>query len=347
MTHAPLRSFCATTAIYAVLALGSTPAWAQDVSAPVSDTPAISIPAPAPAAQPTIVLPAESPAPAAPAATATVQEVPATPPVAAVADEPAPSRSTARRTVAKAEAAPAARSATATPHAPVAPIAAPAPRAVDATPPVAAPPLAQPAVTAPPPAAGNPATVSDTTTGVSPAAWIAGLLAALGAGAVGYFALRSRRREDEYEPAYEEAHDTQPARIFVEPDPAPAMMANEPTGGLEPELPLPAYATIEDREVAPVIERAPEPTVAQRIGTEELVPDTREERDALLEQMVSAEPDAENPFTSRKGRMRRAKLILQAREFEQKETATQSFDWRTYMPSTSNPAPATPPRVTV
>jgi hypothetical protein len=134
---------------------------------------------------------------------------------------------------------------------------------------------------------------------------------------------------------------------------------NEPTGGLEPELQLPAFATAEDmwaedraedriaEPAAQVIEPTLHPTVAQRIGTEELVPDTREERDALLDQMVSAEPDAENPFTSRKGRMRRAKLILQAREYEQKEAETQPFDWRTFSPSTSNPAPATPPRVTV
>jgi hypothetical protein len=189
---------------------------------------------------------------------------------------------------------------------------------------------------------------SDTSSGLSPAALIAGLLAALGAGAAGYFALRSRRREDGYEDAYdyEEAHDAQPVRIHVQPDPAtePLMAAHEP------ELPLPAYATAGDpgAEPAPqVVEPTPYPSVAQRIGSEELVPDNREGRDALLGQMVSALPDAENPFTSRKGRMRRAKLILQAREQEQKEAEAQPFDWRTYGTSTSNPAPATPPRVTV
>ena len=342
MTHAPLRRFCATTAIYAVLALGTTPAWAQDVSAPMSGPPTVSVPAPAHAAQPTITLPVEAPAPAVPAATATVEDVAATPPVAAAADESAPARSTPRRAAVRAAAAPTTSAKTAIP---TVPIAAPAPRAVDATPPVAAPPLAQPAVTAPPaPAAGNPAVASDTPTGLSPAAWIAGLVAALGAGAAGYFALRSRRREDEYEPAYEDAYDTEPAHIYVEPDPAPVMTFNEP------ELPLPAYAIAEDLAVEPasqVIEPASPPTVAQRIGTEELLPDTRDERDALLDRMVSAEPDAENPFTSRKGRMRRAKLILQAREYEQKEAEAQPFDWRTYGSSTRNPAPATPPRVPV
>jgi hypothetical protein len=39
--------------------------------------------------------------------------------------------------------------------------------------------------------------------------------------------------------------------------------------------------------------------------------------------------------------------ILQSLEHQQKEEATKPFDWRTYKPSTSHPAPATPPRVTV
>ena len=165
-------------------------------------------------------------------------------------------------------------------------------------------------------------------------------------------ALRSRRRDEEEdweEAYYEEAHAADPDRFYAEPVPmtVPAVAASEP------ELPMPVYSPAEEEEVmvaAPApkaIEPTPHPSVAQKIGTEELVPDNREDRDALLEQMVSAEPDAENPFTSRKGRMRRARLILQAREHEQKQAEAQPFDWRTYQPSTSNPAPATPPRVTV
>ena len=76
------------------------------------------------------------------------------------------------------------------------------------------------------------------------------------------------------------------------------------------------------------------------------VPQTRAARDALLERMVSAPPDEANPFTSRRARMRRARIILQSREIDQKQEATRPFDWRTYEPSTSHPAPATPPRVT-
>lgn len=369
MTHAPLRSFCATTAICAVLALGSTPAWAQDASAPVSDAPAITLPAPAPAAQPTIVLPDAAPAPAAPAAAPVVQQVPAAAPAATVADEPAPARSTTRAATKPVAAKPAAAhptmaaTRTAAPETtpvtpPVTPIAAPDPRAADAIPPVAAPPLAQPAVTPPPAVAAASPAESDTTSRLTTAAWIAGILAALGFGTAGVLALRSRRRDEEedYDEAYyEEAQAAEPARFYADgPMIAPAPAANEPTGGLEPELPMPAYTTVEEKvaeekvaEPAKAIQPTPHPSVAQQIGTEELVPDNREERDALLERMVAAEPDAENPFTSRKGRMRRARLILQAREHEQKQAEAQPFDWRTYQPSTSNPAPATPPRVTV
>ena len=348
MTHAPIRSFCATTAICAVLALGSTPAWAQDASAPVSEPPAITLPTPvqAPVQQPTIVLPAESPA--APASTAAARPVPETAPMAATSDEAAPVRSTPRPAAAKSAAAPVERTATTKAAAPVMPsvtrVAAPAPSVADATPPVAAPPLAQPAVTAPPPAAEVSPATAESYTGLRSAALIAGLLAALGAGAAGVLALRARRREDEYD--YDETHEP-----TYDPMPAAVIAANEP------ELPLPAYVTAyaiaENRReetapqaVAPTphpVTLDPAPTAAQRIGSEELVPDTRDERDALLDQMVAAEPDAENPFTSRKGRMRRARLILQAREYEQKEAEAQPFDWRTYQPSTSNPAPANSP----
>ncbi len=113
-----------------------------------------------------------------------------------------------------------------------------------------------------------------------------------------------------------------------------------------PEAPLPAFATVEDVAGEPVV-RQPEPATASASPTlDEPVPQSREARDALLEEMVGAQPDADNPFTSRKARMRRARIILQSREVDQRENAAQPFDWRTYQPSTGDPAPATPPRVT-
>lgn len=68
----------------------------------------------------------------------------------------------------------------------------------------------------------------------------------------------------------------------------------------------------------------------------------REDRRDLLETMVAAPPDEENPFTSRKARIRRARLILQHREHLQ--TQGKPFDWRTYRPTTrpSTPSPSEP-----
>lgn len=299
MTHALVRRFCASTAICAVLALGTTSVSAQDIAAP----------------QPTIVLPNEAPAPAAPtAAPAMVSQpvvqqapAPAAPPAAAAPEQAAPARETARRPAARTvapttqrAAAPAARSAASPNAAPVAPA---------VQPPAASVPLPQPPVAAAPATAQErPDTASGTDLPLF-AGGAAALLIALGLGAS--VMRRGRRRED----------------------------------GEAPPAPMPA------------IEPTPHPMAAQHLGTEELapaaslahsallagpVPQTRAERDALLERMVAAPPDANNPFTSRKARMRRARIILQSREHE----PTQPFDWRTYKPSPSDPAPATPPRVT-
>jgi hypothetical protein len=245
-------------------------------------------------------------------------------------------------------------------------------------PPIASVPLAQPAVNAAPADSAPlpPASVAaDTRDGPSPLAWIVGVLVVLGLGGAAYAGLsasRRRRREDEVQDDYgDTAPEPIPEQTYVEPvaaEPAVTFPVNEPTGGLEPEAPLPAFTTVEEmagEDRSQAIEPTPQPTITQRIGSEELapaaseqaapafvmpagpVPQTRPERDALLERMVAAPPDSENPFTSRKGRMRRARLILQRLEHEQREQATKPFDWRTYQPSTSNPAPATPPRVTV
>jgi hypothetical protein len=42
------------------------------------------------------------------------------------------------------------------------------------------------------------------------------------------------------------------------------------------------------------------------------VPENYEERSALLDKMVNARPDKANPFTDRRLRMKRARLILQS-----------------------------------
>jgi hypothetical protein len=199
---------------------------------------------------------------------------------------------------------------------------------------------------------------------MTPGAWLTGLILLLGAaGAALLLAGRSRRRRRVEEDYLDHAPAPEPMpTVMPEPMPEPIMAANEPTGGLVPEAPLPAFATAEDVVgESEAIEPTPHPSDVQRIGSEELapaakaepfimpagpVPQTRAERDALLERMVAAPPDEANPFTSRKGRMRRARMILRSREIDQQQQATQPFDWRTYEPSTSHPAPATPPRVT-
>jgi len=60
---------------------------------------------------------------------------------------------------------------------------------------------------------------------------------------------------------------------------------------------------------------APRPTVAYTptvAAMPPVAPSSASEREALLDRMVAASPDAANPFTSRKARRRRARLILQS-----------------------------------
>ncbi|MCW1431526.1 hypothetical protein OLX23_20635 [Novosphingobium sp. JCM 18896] len=362
MTHAPTPILRATTAICAVLALGSTPAWAQEV-APTIDVPAASAPA---AAQPTIVLPNTAPAPAAPVAAPPVmtsqpmvQQTPVvTPPPAAItAEETAPTRAaaerpaprTAARTTPRASAAPAqAAAAPAAEPVPAAPVTADAPMS-----PAASVPLTQPATTPPPadtslqngPQEGAQALEDNSATAMVGAG--AALLLALG---LGTFAVTRRRRR--HVEVHEDTALAAPATVYAEPAPRPVVTAPvvEPTIAPQPvaaqsvaAMPLDPRRSIGEEELVPATHPAAAKPAASLDGP---VPQTRAERDALLDRMISAEPDASNPFTSRKARLRRARIILQSREIDEKNAATTPFDWRAYKSSTSNPAPATPPRVT-
>jgi hypothetical protein len=166
---------------------------------------------------------------------------------------------------------------------------------------------------------------------------IGGILAALGIAGIGIAAMRRRRRDPVYEDAEYETEPLAPAAV-AEPVPAPAPV-------MEAALPVaeevPTY-------VAPVAAEAPptpRPAFAGETSTAILkaapLPETAEERQELLDRMVAAEPDEGNPFTSRKGRMRRARIQLQHHEHlaEQAPSAPQRrtdtrFDFRTYRPST-------------
>lgn len=353
MTHAPTPILRATTAICAVLALGSTPAWAQEVE-PAIDVPAASAPA---RAQPTITLPTQAPASAPAAAPPAmvsqpmIQQTPvATPPAAAIAaEEAAPARGVVERNASRTApaSAPAARDTPARPAAaPATPVATPVTAEAPLSPAASAP-LAQPATPPPPadtslqngPQEGAQTVGDDSATAAVGAG--AALLAALGLGA---FAItRRRRRRVE---THEDAVLTAPATIYAEPAPRPVVqrpVSAAATAQPAPAMPLDARRSIGEEELVPATHAAASRPAVSLDGP---VPQTRAERDILLDRMVSAAPDASNPFTSRKARLRRARIILQSREIDAKNAETKPFDWRTYKSPTSNPAPATPPRVT-
>lgn len=100
---------------------------------------------------------------------------------------------------------------------------------------------------------------------------------------VAVITLRRRRRPYEEDVDFVPPVIVPPARAEGRPPMAARMAAMQP-----PVMPRPAGVM---------------PTVA---------PAGAREREALIERMVAAAPDASNPFTSRKARRRRAKLIMQS-----------------------------------
>ncbi|VWX53402.1 hypothetical protein [Novosphingobium sp. 9U] len=350
----------------AVLALGSTPVLAQE-AAPTIQVPPAAVAAPETTAVPAtaaVVPPAAAPAPTivlpdVSAATPTAQPVAAaqTEAAAPTASEtrtetarPAPRAS--RSTPQRAAAAPAARATVAEASArPQASARAEAPRASSANILNDAP--TRPVAAQATPAAPSPANRTDD--GI-PGEALAGLLALLGIGAVGYGAMRSRRRrvdtDEAYtaeemvaaEPVYEEEAAPRTAPVFGTPQHV------SPAAGLHYGF-APARGHASDTQV---IEREPmtmapplapstkrtRPAAAMPAS----MPETADERTTMLDRMVDAEPDEANPFTSRKSRRKRARLLLQQREAEAQSTA--AFDWRSYKSSTKPSAPASPPLVT-
>lgn len=224
---------------------------------------------------------------------ATVQ--PVTPPLAEVAPvvESAPvARAAPVRTVRPATVAPApAAVAVTAPAVEAAPVAAPV--ALDTF--SADEPPAQPAATAAP--------VSDDD---SSSLLLFGLAGALGLGAMGLYAARRRRRVDRVDPAsdYESA-----------------------AAPVEPVVATPPRTTLVGPAFTPMA-RWSEPRVpaAQPADNRAL----NLNRAALLNRMVAAEPDSNNPFKSDKARRRRARLMLQSLASNRWEVAelAPGFDWR-------------------
>ena len=181
-----------------------------------------------------------------------------------------------------------------------------------------------------------------------PVEGILGLLAAAGIAGAGIMAMRSRRKRvrqprsreplpGSYKPAaaYRPASASASASASAAASASNASRAAAMTAGGSaamgsPAATAPASRPLERKVQAPVADSGPVPT--------------GEERRELLESMAAAPPDAGNPFTSRKARLRRARIQLQHREHLQKQGMAQSFDWRTYRPATK-PSTPTPPLV--
>ena len=294
MTHAHTpRSLSATTVIAAVLALGTTPALAQTAAPDATASP------PAEAAPPSAASLAPPPPSGADTTPAPTPQVSSTPVVQAIPPGHEPPQATTDDTPAAAPAQPA--------PAPVARhhihtgTAMPIPRAIPSAQPAIPPSplLADQGVTPPPQPASvaqppRPAHLPD-------AAWAVALAAAVGATLAGSaLIIGRRRREDE---------DTFEAPTYA-PTPDPTAEIANTTSPLTAPVLTPRHAAYPD---------GPIPAGAAR--------------EALLERMVAADPDAENPFTSHKARLHRARLILAGREQALKDKATEPFDWRSYRPS--------------
>lgn len=346
MTHVFKRSLGAATALSAVLALGSASAFAQDavpldspesITAPATVSPAPPVIAPV---APTVTLPQTTSAP-----TIVLPEVtapaaaPATMPEAAAPENRASAASTApaARTSGNATARTAAPANNAEPAAetPASGEILPAP-VIPADPiPEAAPESAMEPVA---PVAETAAPAEPASDGNTALAGLAALLGLVALGGAGFMLMRRRKPVNEAEPEMEltEAQAIapevmEPARpVHVPPAPVLPIRTPEPTVTHAAPAPLDANG----KPVSPFIwnpvyqGKRPEerPVFAMPAGP---VP-TGERRAALLNQMVASHPDAANPFTSPKWRMRRARTLLSKREKMLREQATRPFDFRDF-----------------
>jgi hypothetical protein len=334
------RPLCAATAIAAVLALGSTPASAQDAIG--ADAPAAATSSPPP-----IVLP-DTAVPTVPARVAQPQIVlpdVTEPPVAAPNAETEPveiaSQAAAARVRDRARTEPAASQTQtlAEPDERVAPVESVAASTTEggnidqAVPEANAPAAERPVANGP----ANDALSAPTPENEGiPDEAIVGLLALLGIGGAGYALMRSRRRRH--------AAVTEPATF--PPAARVGHAVTQPTFAPEPKVAAAVAGPTSVHTVTTGTVAKPDHADTHRALFEmpsgELPHGTA--REALLDRMVAAAPDKANPFTSRKARRRRARLILQHREHLGNQD--QSFDWRTYRRTTKSPDPVLPPKVT-
>jgi hypothetical protein len=289
MQHQKHTSWSATAAIAAALALTSTPLAAQDAAAPVTEPPAVQPVEPAP----TI---AASPAP-------TVDIPDATAPAASGAGDAAPAAepsASARTTTTRTTTAPTTRTTThttvsrAVAPAVVAPVAAVPPPANDVAPPPADALDAAPVAAVPVPAA-EPTPVQDNNVIGTLGLVLLGLLAlAILAAGLLFF----RRRHPVVTETVENPLMTRPVAEAPIAEPAAAA------------APMAAPTMLHRRDPSPVAGALPSEGAAVDLPAKP--PESYEERNALFERMVNARPDKANPFTDRRQRMKRARLIMQS-----------------------------------
>lgn len=271
---------------------------AQDAATTAGSSPPVT------AAPPAIVLPPMTAAP--------VIEVP--PVTTAVPAAPAPTASSAPSRPAARTAAPAAARAPVRPATPVAPPAA-APVAADAplaplqpavseAQPVVAPlpiPAEQPAALDAP--ASPPASEGDGSNALA----LAGLAGLVVLGGAGIFAATRRRRTVPLD-AYEAPVRTAPLEPVAEKNMPQPERIEAPAYAPAGFAPVAAYAAPRSTDMFAATPAVATPAVATLAATSGTT-----DRHALLQRMVAEPPSEQNPFTSHKGRMRRARLILQHR----------------------------------
>lgn len=257
----------------------------------------------APAPAPAIVLPPVDAAPAAPAPAPIILPDATAPPAAAQA-APEPAASPAARAKPRAATIENTRSIRRTTEPPA--VAGAASEMATIVPPVAAPdaaidPVVPPVTAAPAPVAEAPIAPAEDNGWLIPLA-LGGI--AVGGG-VAYAATAGKRRR-KVKPA-DARRETNPE---VVPVGRPIYAADGPAGTT--------------------------PAAARRFSEPARIPagpvPTGAERQALIERMVAAAPDAANPFHSRKTRRKRARILLAAAELRQRSAATEPFDFRNYAP---------------